>query len=92
MASIKNAGNTFYKGNEALKAKRKYKKALKYVNLLRESMGSTNEDEEDRIRAVEVPLCLNIAAASKYEEEERSRLRRLVLIFADLCVSSMVIC
>jgi tetratricopeptide (TPR) repeat protein len=51
---------------------RKYKKALKYVNLLRESMGSSDEDEEVRIRAVEVPCCLNIAAVmvkeSNFEE------------------------
>lgn len=61
---IKDAGNCFYKSGEAKKAERKYRKALKYISLLRDSMGSTEDEEEAKIRRVEVPCCLNIAAAA----------------------------
>ncbi len=60
---IKASGNHFYKSGERATAIRKYRKALKYINLLREAMGSTEDEEEAKIRAVEVPCCLNIAAA-----------------------------
>ena len=38
-------------------------RAHKYVSHLRDSMGSTEDAEEEKIRAVEVPACLNMAAA-----------------------------
>ena len=50
MCKIKNSGNHFFKAGESAKAVRKYKKALKYINLLRESMGSTEDEEEAKIR------------------------------------------
>ena len=43
---------------------RKYKKAVKYISVLRDSMGSTNDEEEPKIRLVEVPICLNMAAVA----------------------------
>jgi len=60
---IKSSGNHFYKKKDITSAIRKYKKAMKYIKILRESMGSTEEDEEEKIRKIEVPITLNIAAA-----------------------------
>ncbi len=69
---IKSSGNQFYKTGDISRAVRKYRKALKYVSLLRESIGTTNEEQEEAIRALEVPLVLNVAAAAikscDYEE------------------------
>ena len=59
---IKNAGNHFYKKNDVKIAMRKYRKAMKYINLLREVMGTTDEYAEIKIREIEVPCCLNMAA------------------------------
>jgi len=61
-SKIKNAGNTFYKSKDFLKAVRKYSKACRYLSQLRDAMGSTEDEEEEKIRAVEVPLKLNMAA------------------------------
>ncbi len=61
---IKSSGNTFFKKQDNKTAMRKYRKALKYVDLLRESMGTTREDQEAKIRTLEVPCCLNVAAVS----------------------------
>ena len=36
---------------------------FRYIETLRENMGATNDGEENQIREVEVPCCLNIAAA-----------------------------
>ncbi len=63
ITKIKNAGNQFYKEKNFPKAIEKYKKACRYISHLRDSMGSTEEEEEEAIRKVEVPCCLNIAAA-----------------------------
>lgn len=62
ITDIKNSGNHFYKNKDTSKAIIKYKKAMKYIGLLRESMGTTNDEQEAQIRSVEVPICLNIAA------------------------------
>ena len=43
-------------------AAKKYTKACRYLSHLRDAMGSTEDEEEEKIRAVEVPLKLNIAA------------------------------
>jgi len=59
---IKNAGNSFYKAKNFTKAIRKYRKACNYISYLRDAMGSTEDEEEEKIRQVEVPLILNIAA------------------------------
>ncbi|TRY75446.1 hypothetical protein TCAL_08367 [Tigriopus californicus] len=64
IGKIKSAGNHFYKNGDNAKALRKYKKAMKYISVLRESIGTTNEDQETQIRGIEVPCCLNIAAVS----------------------------
>ncbi len=41
VAKIKSSGNHFFKQQNLKTAIRKYRKALKYINLLRDSMGST---------------------------------------------------
>ena len=61
--NIKASGNHFYKSGDNKAAVKKYRKALKYISHLRDSMGSTEDAEEEKIRAVEVPVCLNMAAA-----------------------------
>lgn len=63
IGKIKNAGNTFYKVKDTKNAVRKYKKAAKYIDHLRQSMGGTEDEEEEEIRKVEVPIVLNMAAA-----------------------------
>jgi len=62
ITKIKNAGNHFYKAKEYKKAIQKYRKACRYIEHLRTNMGSTEEDEEEAIRKVEIPIKLNIAA------------------------------
>ena len=74
ISKIKAAGNFFYKRSDVTKAMRKYTKAKKYISLLRESMGSTNEAEEAKIRELEVPCCLNIAAVKLKESDFDSAL------------------
>lgn len=69
IVKIKNAGNQFYKAKDFKKAVQKYKKAGRYIDHLRESMGATEDDEEEEIRKVEVPCCLNIAAAMIAEKK-----------------------
>jgi peptidyl-prolyl isomerase D len=75
VTKIKSAGNHFYKAKDFNKAVRKYNKACKYIDHLRENMGSTEDEEEDKIRQVEVPCCLNIAAAmiaeKKWDEAQK---------------------
>lgn len=56
IGKIKNAGNTFYKVKDTKNAVRKYKKAAKYIDHLRENMGGTEDEEEEQIRKVEVPI------------------------------------
>jgi len=69
ITKIKNAGNQFYKEKNYQKAVRKYKKSCKYIEHLRTCMGSTEDNEEEQIRKVEVPCCLNIAAAKIAEKK-----------------------
>jgi len=59
---IKESGNFFYRDKQYLEATRKYKKCCKYITMLRETLGQTEDEEEIRVRAVEVPCVLNIAA------------------------------
>jgi len=56
---IKDIGNKFFKEQDFAKALKKYKKALRYIEHLREALGSTDEDEEVKIRTVQVPISLN---------------------------------
>jgi len=56
---IKDIGNTFFKEKEFAKALKKYKKALRYIEHLRKELGSTEDDEELKIRTVQVPITLN---------------------------------
>ncbi len=61
---IKTSGNTFFNRGDFPNAMGKYRKALRYIDMLRDSMGTTREREEERIRALQIPCCLNIAAVS----------------------------
>lgn len=62
-------------------ALRKYKKASKYIEALRNSMGSTEDDEEEKIRTVQVPIVLNTSAVhiKLQNYKEGLRLSELVL-------------
>jgi len=62
MTDIKESGNVYYKRGDHTAATRKYRKCCKYIKLLRDTMGQTDDDEEKLVRAVEVPCVLNIAA------------------------------
>merc|ERR1712213_189382 len=78
---IKNAGNTFYRSKDYTKAVRKYTKACRYLSSLRDAMGTTEEEEEEKIRAVEIPLKLNIAAchlASKNWDEAKKECENVI--------------
>jgi len=61
-SDIKESGNVFYRKGDHQTATRKYRKCCKYIKLLRDTMGQTDDDEEKLVRAVEVPCVLNIAA------------------------------
>jgi len=61
-SDIKESGNVYYRKGDHQNATRKYKKCCKYIKLLRDTMGQTDDDEEKQVRAVEVPCVLNIAA------------------------------
>ena len=77
IAKIKNAGNHFYKAKDYKKATRKYKKACRYIEHLRTNMGSTEDDEEEAIRKVEVPILLNIAAVQIAEKNFNDAIKEL---------------
>merc|ERR1712165_229609 len=62
MTDIKESGNVYYKRGDHTAATRKYRKCCKYIKLLRDTMGQTDDDEEKLVRAVGVPCVLNIAA------------------------------
>merc|ERR1711974_566077 len=62
VTDIKESGNVYYKQGDHVTATRKYRKCCKYIKLLRDTVGSTDDDEEKLVRAVEVPCVLNIAA------------------------------
>jgi len=64
VTNIKDSGNTFYRAGDHQTATDKYKKCCKYIKMLRDSVGSTDDDEEKLVRAVEVPCVLNIAAVN----------------------------
>jgi len=69
MTDIKESGNIFYRSGDPKTATRKYKKCCKYIKLLRDTMGQTDDNEEKLVRAIEVPCVLNIAAVKlKYQE------------------------
>ena len=64
--------NLYYPKEKRLNKARPFKVCqtfLRYVDHLRESMGTTDDDEEEEIRKVEVPCCLNIAAAKIAEKK-----------------------
>lgn len=56
---VKDIGNQFFKDQDFKKALKKYKKALRYIDYLREELGSTEDDEESKIRTVQIPITLN---------------------------------
>ena len=50
---IKSAGNHFYKAKDFPKAVQKYRKACRYIQHLRDQMGSTEDNVEDAMEGVE---------------------------------------
>jgi len=66
---IKESGNVYYRKGAHREATRKYKKCCKYIAMLRDTVGSTNDDEERKVRDVEVPCVLNTAAVKLRFEE-----------------------
>ena len=46
VTDIKESGNVYYKRGEHVTATRKYRKCCKYIKLLRDTMGQTDDDEE----------------------------------------------
>ena len=46
VTDIKESGNIYYKRGEHVTATRKYRKCCKYIKLLRDTMGQTDDDEE----------------------------------------------
>jgi len=62
LKDIKESGNIFYRKGDHKMATLKYKKCCKYITMLRDTVGSTDDEEEKRVREVEVPCVLNIAA------------------------------
>eukprot|EP00088_Acartia_fossae_P029604 TRINITY_DN3047_c0_g1_i1.p1 TRINITY_DN3047_c0_g1~~TRINITY_DN3047_c0_g1_i1.p1 ORF type:complete len:439 (-),score=99.65 TRINITY_DN3047_c0_g1_i1:131-1447(-) len=59
---IKDSGNEFFKSGNNKQATRKYKKCSKYISVLRDTIGRTDEFQEARIRELEAPCILNQAA------------------------------
>merc|ERR1719154_111096 len=59
---IKESGNEYFKRGENKTATRKYKKCFKYISMLRDTIGRTDDGQESRIREMEAPCILNLAA------------------------------
>ena len=45
---IKESGNWYYREKKFVEATRKYRKCCKYITMLRDSLGQTDDDEEPR--------------------------------------------
>jgi len=60
--NIKDSGNTFFCRGDNRRATRKYKKCSNYISMLRDTIGRTNPQQEERIRELEAPCILNQAA------------------------------
>ena len=43
---IKESGNVYYRAGDHVTATRKYRKCCKYIKLLRDTMGQTDDEEE----------------------------------------------
>ncbi|KAL3878321.1 hypothetical protein ACJMK2_030684 [Sinanodonta woodiana] len=71
---IRKIGNNLFKDKEVLKAKKKYSKALKYVEKLKNDLelGSDEEDDDEIDKKQTISLYLNLAACNiqlqKYDE------------------------
>lgn len=73
MNNIKESGNIYYRKGDHVQATRKYKKCCKYIAMLRDTVGSTNDEEEQRVRDVEAPCVLNTAAVKlRFEEYDEA--------------------
>jgi peptidyl-prolyl isomerase D len=46
MTDIKESGNHYYRTGDHVTATRKYRKCCKYIKLLRDTMGQTDDEEE----------------------------------------------
>jgi len=73
LKDIKESGNIYYRKGDQKRAAVKYKKCCKYIAMLRDTVSSTDEEEEIKVREVEVPCVLNIAAVKiRYEEYDEA--------------------
>jgi len=80
ITKIKDAGNTFYRAKDYKKAIKKYRKACRYIEKLRTDMGSTEDEEEEEIRRVEVPCLLNMGAVYIAEKNFDDALKEMTKI------------
>jgi len=80
ITKIKDAGNTFYRAKDCKKAIKKYRKACRYIEKLRTDMGSTEDEEEEEIRRVEVPCLLNMGAVYIAEKNFDDALKEMTKI------------
>ena len=62
---IKSSGNMYFKSEDFVKANRKYKKALRYLNKLHDS--DLNEEIEKKVLSQELPCLLNRYSIIFYE-------------------------
>ena len=60
-SEIKDLGNAFFKAGDFSQALKKYKKAVRYIESLRDALSSTEDDEEAKIRQVQIPTTLNMS-------------------------------
>ncbi|XP_063415307.1 peptidyl-prolyl cis-trans isomerase D-like [Mytilus trossulus] len=63
ITSIKGFGNNFFKEQKIQDAKRKYKKALRYLEYAEDNM-DMEEDESNMDKLFNIPITLNLAACS----------------------------
>ncbi|XP_023328784.1 peptidyl-prolyl cis-trans isomerase H, partial [Eurytemora carolleeae] len=50
LKDIKESGNIYYRKGDHVAATRKYKKCYKYITMLRDTVGSTDDEEEIKVR------------------------------------------
>jgi len=79
--AIKDCGNSFFKSKDFANAIEKYRKACRYLNFLMDSNPQTVEVKLEKIREVDVPIKLNLAAchlATKSWEEARAECEKVL--------------
>ncbi|CAB4062661.1 PPID [Lepeophtheirus salmonis] len=77
---IREKGNQYYEGADMERAIEEYAKSLRYIDHLRESMGSTSREEESIIQVHEAKAYGNLAAANLRLKAWRSAIRYCELV------------